>query len=192
MIESTPIPELKIIRPKKLTDSRGYFFEAFNFRQLGELGITFVPAQENQSLSVNKGTVRGLHFQRPPRAQAKIIRVLRGRILDVVVDIRVGSPTFKRSVSVELDADEGRQLYIPVGFAHGFCTLEPDTEVCYLIDEYYDAACDSVINWREPDFQIDWPEFAGASLSDKDSSAPFLKDIATPFLFPAHGSTPHP
>lgn len=177
------IAEVKFLKPTRFSDERGYFSEVFNFYNLEKIGIQFRPAQENQSMSKVTGTVRGLHFQRHPFAQTKLLRVLKGRIFDVAVDIRFGSPTFGRWVGEELTAAGGEQLFIPAGFAHGFCTLEPDTEVAYLVDARYDAASDGAILWNDPALAIQWPPFAGAALSAKDASAPRLADIDAPFTF---------
>eukprot|EP01037_Dinobryon_pediforme_P017361 gene17365-17552_t len=145
--------------------------EVFNRDLLSRSGIDFQPVQENQSLSKTTGTVRGLHFQRSPFVQAKLVRVLRGRIFDVVVDIRVGSATFGKWVGAELSADGGDQIFIPGGFAHGFCTLTPDCEIAYLVDNFYSPECDGAVLWNDPAIGIHWPDFAGAVLSDKDARA---------------------
>ena len=181
LIEATDIPDVKHVVPKKFADERGYFVEVFNKKIYESAGLDFTPVQENQSLSKIKGTVRGLHFQRAPFVQTKLVRVLRGSIYDVAVDIRTGSATYGRWVGVELTATGGEQLYIPGGFAHGFCTLQPDTEIAYLVNSSYSAECDGGVLWNDPMFGIPWPEFAGAVLSDKDRSAPRLGEIASPF-----------
>ena len=131
------IPEVKLIVPKRFEDRRGFFSEIYNARLLADAGITDTFVQDNLSLSTDVGTIRGLHFQRPPYAQAKLVRVSRGRILDVAVDLRRSSPTYGRHVSAEISAENRAQIYIPIGFAHGFCTLEPDTEVVYKVSNYY-------------------------------------------------------
>jgi dTDP-4-dehydrorhamnose 3,5-epimerase len=181
LIEPTRIPEVLRITPRRLSDARGHFVEVFNHGNLLAAGVDFRPVQENQSLSRTPGTVRGLHFQRPPFAQAKLVRVLRGRIFDVAVDIRMGSPTYRHWIGAELSSSGGEQLYIPVGFAHGFCTLEPDSELAYLVDAPYSPACDGTVRWDDVDIAIDWPETAGAVISEKDSSAPRLADLTPPF-----------
>ena len=188
-IESLGIEEIKLIAPTKFGDDRGHFVEVFNHLSLRKSGIMFAPVQENQSLSRSEGTIRGLHFQTPPAPQAKLVRVLRGRIFDVAVDLRRGSPTWGKWVSATLTAEGGEQLLVPVGFAHGFCTLEPDTEVAYLVDGYYSRENDRGILWNDPDIGIEWPDVAGAVLSDKDCIAPKLADIPDPF--PDHGRDPN-
>jgi dTDP-4-dehydrorhamnose 3,5-epimerase len=181
VIEETTIPGVMRLQPKKFGDARGHFVEVFNRKVCEAAGLAFQPVQENQSLSRITGTVRGLHFQRAPHVQAKLVRVLRGSIFDVAVDIRLGSPTYGQWVGAELTSSGGEQLFIPGGFAHGFCTLEPDTEIAYLVDGYYSAECDGGILWNDPDLRIAWPTFAGAVLSAKDEAAPRLSDIPPPF-----------
>lgn len=171
------IPDVRLITPRRFTDDRGWFSETFSLRTLDTIFC-----QDNMSLSVNAGTVRGLHFQRPPSAQAKLVMVLQGRILDVAVDIRRASPTFGQHVAVELSAAEGNQLYIPRGFAHGFCTLEPGTQVMYKVDSFYAPEADAGIFWADPDLAINWPvRVDQAHLSPKDLGLPRLKDIESPF-----------
>ena len=181
LIEATEIPDVKRIVPKKFGDDRGYFVEVFNRSAIAKTGLDFQPVQENQSLSKSIGTVRGLHFQRAPHVQAKLVRVLRGSIFDVAVDIRVGSATYGHWVAAELTAAGGEQLFIPGGFAHGFCTLKAETEVAYLVDNHYAAECDGSILWNDPALGIEWPSVAGTVLSDKDRLASSLADIAPPF-----------
>ena len=181
--EPTEIADVILIRPTRFTDDRGHFSEVFNATKMANKKIIFLPVQENQSLSKIKGTVRGLHFQRAPHIQAKLIRVLRGSIFDVAVDIRLGSPTYGKWVGAKLTSAEGEQLFIPGGFAHGFCTLEPDTEVAYLVDCQYAPECDAAIHWTDPTIAIEWPDFAGASVSEKDGKAQNLSDLAPPFRF---------
>ena len=163
--------------PKRHGDARGWFMESYNRRTLQALGIDACFVQDNQSLSRPVGTVRGLHFQVPPFAQAKLVGVLAGAILDVVVDIRRGSPTFGRHVAVELTAAGGEQLYVPEGFAHGFCTIEPDSMIFYKVTNYYSGEHDWGIRWDDPALAIDWPVAAGAAtLSKKDSAWPTLAE----------------
>jgi dTDP-4-dehydrorhamnose 3,5-epimerase len=177
-VEATAIPDVKILTPKRFGDHRGFFTEIYNRQRFAEAGITTEFVQDNHSLSAAVGTVRGLHFQSEPFAQAKLVRVVRGRILDVAVDIRRSSPTFGRHVAVELSAENGRQLFIPVGFAHGFCTLEPDTEIQYKVSAYYAAAHDHGIAWDDPALGIEWPVPPDeAVLSDKDRRQPMLADL---------------
>jgi dTDP-4-dehydrorhamnose 3,5-epimerase len=178
----TEIPEVKVLVPKRFGDSRGWFSETWNRRTLAQAGVDLEFVQDNHSLSVPAGTVRGLHFQTPPFAQDKLVRVLRGAILDVAVDLRRASPTFGRHVSVRLDASEGLQLLVPAGFAHGFVTIEPDTEVFYKVTNYYSPEHDRGLLWNDPDLGIDWgidPE--RVLLSDKDRRQPRLRDIETAF-----------
>lgn len=179
-----PLAGLKLITPKKFGDNRGFFSETYNAEMLAELGIRERFVQDNHSLSVEKGTVRGLHFQSPPHAQAKLVRVSRGSILDVAVDLRRGSPTYGQHVAVELSAENWHQLFIPVGFAHGFCTLAPNTELQYKVSDYYAPECDGGILWNDPALAIAWPDFAGAQLSPKDLTLPRFEEFDTPF---AHG-----
>lgn len=181
-VYETQIPAVKRVVPKRHGDARGWFCESFRVDQLAEGGITDVFLQDNQSFSAEKGTVRGLHFQTAPAAQAKLVRVLAGAILDVAVDIRQGSPTFGRHVAVRLDAESGEQLFVPVGFAHGFCTLEPNTMIAYKVTDYYSRENDRGILWNDPMLAIEWPvSEAEAVLSDKDRSAPRLSEIDPPF-----------
>lgn len=182
--EELALPGVILFTPKRFGDDRGFFSETFNHRtfEAHAPGVNFV--QDNHSLSRDIGVVRGLHFQTPPHAQGKLVRVTRGRVLDVAVDIRVGSPTYGQHVAVELSAENWQQLWIPVGFAHAFCTLEPDTEFCYKVTDYYAPECDAGIAFDDPDLGIDWPiDTEKAILSDKDRQLPKLKDYASPFRF---------
>jgi dTDP-4-dehydrorhamnose 3,5-epimerase len=176
------IDAVRLIRPRRIPDARGYFAETWNQRGFAEAGIDTAFVQDNYSYSRAIGTVRGLHYQRQPRAQAKLVRVARGAIFDVAVDLRRGSPSFGKHVSVNLSAEDGSQLFLPVGFAHGFCTLEPDTEVAYKISEFYSPEHDTGILWNDPGLGIDWP-LGGTTpvLSDKDQKLPRLAEIAAPF-----------
>lgn len=179
-IEALDIADVKLLKVKKFGDSRGFFCEAFTRRMHPD--IDFV--QDNLSMSNAVGTVRGLHFQSPPFAQTKLVTVVRGAVFDVAVDIRKGSPTYGRWVSAELDADGLNQLLIPAGFAHGFCTLQPDTLLFYKVDAYYAAAHDHGILWNDPALSIPWPvDPAEAILSDKDRRLPRLADIDIPFVY---------
>lgn len=183
-IEPTEIPEVLLITPNRFGDARGWFSETFRADRLAEAGFDRPFVQDNHSLSGDRGTVRGLHFQVAPHAQDKLVRCTRGRILDVAVDIRVGSPTYGRHVSAELSAENGRQLLVPIGFAHGFLTLEPDCEVQYKVTGYYSKECDRGILWNDPDLGIDWTTAASeAILSDKDRNAPLLKDCEPFFTY---------
>lgn len=181
-IESLAIADVKLITPKRFADARGYFSETWNQAALHAAGVDAVFVQENQSLSRHVGTVRGLHFQTPPRAQHKLVRVLKGRIFDVAVDLRRNSATYGQWISAQLSAESGTQIFVPVGFAHGFCTLEPDTEVAYLVSDGYAPAADSALHWRDPHLAIDWPiDPAAAMLSDKDAAAPAFAKFSSPF-----------
>lgn len=181
-IQATAIEDVKIITPKRFADDRGYFVETYNAARLAERSILAHFVQDNQSLSREVGTVRGLHFQTPPFAQAKLVRVVAGAILDIAVDIREASSTYGQYVAVELSADDGRQLFIPAGFAHGFCTLVPDTVLTYKVDAHYSASHDAGIIWDDGDIGIVWPTVANTDhLSPKDKVLPKLKNISNPF-----------
>ena len=172
------LPDVKLIRTKRITDMRGYFAEAYVHRDFAMAGIADEFVQDNQSFSSAMGTVRGLHFQIPPFAQAKLVRVLRGKILDVVVDLRRGAATFGKHLTVELNAENGDQLFVPVGFAHGFCTLVPDTEVFYKVNNVYSSAHDRGLNWADPALGIRWPVNENqAILSEKDRALPILSAL---------------
>jgi dTDP-4-dehydrorhamnose 3,5-epimerase len=178
------IPDLKLIEPKKFGDHRGFFSEVYSRRAFDAAGIVCDFVQDNHSLSAEAGTVRGLHLQTPPAAQAKLIRVIRGAILDVAVDIRVGSPWFGQHCAIELSAENWRQVFVPAGFAHGFCTLEPDTEVVYKVNAFYAPDCDRGILWNDPALGIDWRLGDRAPvLSAKDQTHPALKDFDSPFRY---------
>jgi dTDP-4-dehydrorhamnose 3,5-epimerase len=168
-------PDVVLFAPKRFNDARGFFSETFSLRHLASLGIADAWVQDNYSLSQPKGVVRGLHLQRPPTAQAKLVRVNRGAVFDVILDMRPNSPNFGRHACVELTARDWNQLYIPEGFAHGFCTLEPDTEVIYKTSRYYSPADEVGILWDDPALGIPWPiDPAAALLSPKDSqNVPF-------------------
>jgi dTDP-4-dehydrorhamnose 3,5-epimerase len=187
-INSTQSAHLpRVIIPRRHFDARGWFSEAFHEQRLRELGITCRFVQDNQSSSRQAGTMRGFHFQRPPAAQAKLVSVLRGRILDVAVDIRHGSPSFGKYVSVELSAEAGNQIYIPTGFAHGFVSLEDDVVVMYKASDYYAPSLDAGICWNDPDIAFPWP-FKDADIvkSEKDERLPRLKDFESPFPYDGH------
>jgi dTDP-4-dehydrorhamnose 3,5-epimerase len=184
---STEIPEVKEIRPVRHHDPRGFFSEIFRRSVLRDSGIDAEFLQENHSLSVEAGVVRGLHFQTPPEAQAKLVRVAAGSIFDVAVDIRAGSPTYGRHVGRVLSAADGNQLFVPEGFAHGFCTLEPNTEVVYKVTRYYSREHDFGLAWDDRDLAIAWPVARGAALlSDKDRRQPLLGELADCFRYDAH------
>jgi dTDP-4-dehydrorhamnose 3,5-epimerase len=177
-VVSLDIPDVKIIRPKKFGDHRGFFSETYTKKTFEAAGLQYDFVQDNHSLSAEVGTVRGLHFQLPPFAQDKLVRVVRGAILDVAVDIRKGSPTFGRHVSAVVSAAEWNQILVPIGFAHGFCTLEPDTEVIYKVTNYYSPEHDRGLLWNDPELGIDWPVAADkAHLSDKDHKHPTFAQL---------------
>ncbi len=181
-VVSLDIPDVKIIRPKKFGDHRGFFSETYNKKTFEAAGLQYDFVQDNQSLSAEVGTIRGLHFQLPPFAQDKLVRVVRGAILDVAVDIRKDSPTFGRHVSAVISAAEWNQILVPIGFAHGFCTLEPDTEVIYKVTNYYSAEHDRGLLWNDPELGIDWPVSADkARLSDKDYKHPTFAQLGDLF-----------
>ena len=183
-VETLEIEGLKLITPAIFRDERGFFSETYNQKALAEAAIDHPFVQDNQSLSRLKGVVRGLHFQIPPNAQGKLVRVTRGAIFDVAVDIRHGSPSFGRHASVVLSADNWSQLWVPEGFAHGFCTLEPDTEVIYKVTDFYAPKCDRGLAWDDPDLGIAWPlPEAQVILSDKDRRHPRLRDLPAHFNY---------
>ena len=176
-IQETPLAGVKIITPRRFGDRRGFFSEVYNETRWREAGVDVRFVQDNHSRSAAVGTIRGLHFQIAPHAQDKLVRVARGRILDVAVDLRRSSPTFGRHVAVELSAENWRQLLVPIGFAHGFCTLEPETEVIYKVTNYYSPAHDHGLAFDDPALAIAWPvDAAKAILSDKDRRLPRLAD----------------
>lgn len=174
-IFQTEIKEIKIIIPHKNGDERGFLFESYHKKSFSDFGLNLDFVQENHSLSFQKGTIRGLHFQKPPYAQAKLIRVLRGSIFDVAVDIRKNSSTFGKYVTCILSNENLRQIFIPEGFAHGFCTLEENTEVCYKVSNPYSPAYEEGIIWNDQNLNIQWPEFEVYVLSEKDKKWPGFK-----------------
>lgn len=176
-VETTKLDGVLVLEPRCFDDSRGFFFESYNERTLLEHGVTTRFVQDNHSYSFRRGTIRGLHFQREPHAQAKLVRVTRGAVIDYAVDIRPDSQTFGRYVGVELSAANRRQLLIPAGFAHGFCTLADDTEVLYKASDFYAPAAEGGIVWNDCDLAIDWPvPEAEAILSERDCALPGLTD----------------
>lgn len=176
---------VKIIEPRRFGDTRGWFTEVYSVSAAATQGIDCTFVQDNHSLSRPIHTLRGLHFQRPPHGQDKLVRCIRGRIYDVAVDLRLGSPSYGRWVGAELSAENGRQLFVPVGFAHGFVTLEPDTEVTYKVSDVYAPACDGGIRWDDPAIGIIWPITRGAvpELSAKDEALMSLDDFESPFPY---------
>ncbi|HVF92837.1 MAG TPA: dTDP-4-dehydrorhamnose 3,5-epimerase [Sphingomonas sp.] len=177
------VPQL--IEPKRFGDARGWFTEVYAEPSFAARGIDCRFVQDNHSLSVPRFTLRGLHFQTPPHGQAKLVRCIRGSIFDVAVDVRAGSPTYGHWVGATLSADNGHQLFVPVGYAHGFLTLEADCEVSYKVSALYAPECDGGIRWDDPAIAIDWPIPAGVvpELSGKDTVLPLLADFASPFPY---------
>ncbi|ARU00392.1 dTDP-4-dehydrorhamnose 3,5-epimerase [Yoonia vestfoldensis] len=184
-ITTTKLPGVLILTPARFGDARGFFSESWNRKTLAAQGITLDFVQDNHSLSAQIGTIRGLHFQSPPHAQAKLVRCGRGCLFDVVVDIRRGSPSYGHWLGAELSAENGQQILVPAGFLHGFITRAPDTEIIYKCTDYYAPACDGAVRFDDPDIGIDWGLPAGVApvLSDKDAAAPLLRDLDSPFIF---------
>lgn len=179
------ISPVSLITARRHGDSRGWFTEIYSEPTFAALGIECRFVQDNHSLSTPAFTLRGLHFQTPPRGQDKLVRCIRGRIFDIAVDIRKGSPTYGQWVGAELSAENGHQLFIPIGFAHGFVTLEPDCEVSYKCSDTYAPDCDGGIRWNDPAIGIDWPIPTGTipELSTKDAAQPLLADFDSPFAY---------
>lgn len=174
----------RIVVPKRHGDGRGWFSESFHKDRLRGVGIACDFVQDNQSSSTNAGTLRGLHFQLPPAGQAKLVQVLKGSVLDVIVDVRNGSPTYGKHVSATLSAANSYQVYVPIGFAHGFITLEPDVLIMYKVSHFYEAALDSGIRWNDPDIDVPWPiKESNITLSEKDRRLPLLKEFSSPFPY---------
>ena len=182
-IQETKLPGVMLLKPKRFGDHRGFFAETYSRREFTGLGEDIEFVQDNHSLSTAVGTVRGLHFQAPPKAQAKLVRCGRGAIFDVAVDIRRGSPTYGQWVGFTLSAENGAQLYIPAGFAHGFATLEPSSEIVYKCSDYYAPETEGSLRWDDPDIGIEWPVTGPQVLSEKDAAAPLLADFNSPFTF---------
>jgi len=180
----TAIEGVRLLRPRRYPDARGWFQESWNARSYAEAGLPTSFLQDNLALNHEVATLRGLHFQRPPAAQGKLVWVLAGAVLDVVVDIRVGSPTYGRHVAVELDAAEGCQLWVPEGFAHGYCTVQPHTLFMYKVTRYYDPASEAGIDPYDPALAIAWPfDRARAILNEKDRRLPRLAELQSPFSY---------
>lgn len=183
-IRATDLPDVKVLTPRRFGDARGYFSETWNAARMAAAGLSTEFVQDNESLSAKPGTLRGLHYQSPPFAQAKLVRVARGSVRDVAVDVRRGSPTYGRWVAEVLSAENAAQLLVPRGFLHGFVTLEPDTLVLYKVDNGYDAASDGSVLWNGAGLDIDWGvREADVTLSDKDRAAPAFKDWVSPFEY---------
>jgi len=172
-----------LIKPTYHKDHRGFFAETYSRKKYLEYGIDVEFVQDNHSISKELGTLRGLHFQAPPHAQAKLVRCGRGALFDVAVDIRRGSPTYGKWESYELTAENGYQLYVPIGFAHGFMTLEQESEIVYKCSDYYAPETEKSISWKDPDIQICWPKLNKPILSKKDAAAPILEDFESPFIY---------
>ena len=172
-----------LIKPTHHRDHRGFFAETYSRKKYLEYGIDVEFVQDNHSVSKELGTLRGLHFQAPPHAQAKIVRCGRGSIFDVCVDIRRGSPTYRRWQGFQLTPENGHQVYIPIGFAHGFMTLEPDSEIVYKCTDYYAPQTEASVLWNDPDIGISWPKLDKLILSKKDADAPILQNFESPFIY---------
>lgn len=182
-VASLSIPEVRLIKPVKHGDHRGFFSETYNRQAFAAAGIDSQFVQDNHSLSGEVGTLRGLHFQVPPRAQAKLLRVVRGAVFDVAVDLRWGSPSYGQYVSTVISAEAWNQIFIPAGFAHGFCTLEPNSEVLYKVSDFYAPDAEQGLLWNDPELGIDWPPEAGTVLSERDRGWPRLRDLSRFFQY---------
>jgi dTDP-4-dehydrorhamnose 3,5-epimerase len=181
-VEALAIPDVLLIAPRSFEDARGVFSETWNQRAFAEAGIATAFVQDNHVRSAAVGTLRGLHYQIPPHAQGKLVRVIRGAIFDVAVDLRRQSPTYGRHVGAILSAANTHQIWVPVGFAHGYVTLEPDTEVLYKVTDYYAPGSEGGLLWNDPALGIDWPvDTASVVLSDKDTVLPRLDAVSSPF-----------
>lgn len=183
-VQPTALPGVMLLTPRRFGDARGFFSETWNRQRMADHGITIDFVQDNHSLSAEVGTVRGLHFQAPPNAQDKLVRCGRGRLFDVAVDIRVGSPTYGNWIGVELSAENGKQLLIPAGFLHGFVTRAPDTEIVYKCSDYYAPETEGAVRYDDPMVGIDWGvDATTAVLSDKDAQAQGFKTFNSPFTW---------
>ncbi len=184
---------VKLIRPRRFGDDRGWFVETYNREKYARLGVNVQFQQDNHSLSRSPWVLRGLHFQTPPRGQDKLVRCVRGRIWDLAVDVRKHSPTYGQWVAAELSAENGHQLFVPVGFAHGFLTLEPDTEVEYKVSDLYAPECDGGLIWNDRALAVAWPlDGAAPLLSDKDTRLPTLAEFDSPFVYDGDPLSPLP
>lgn len=183
IVETLPLPGLCVLIPARFGDARGFFSESWNRDRMAEHGFDIDFVQDNHSLSAQVGTVRGLHFQAPPRAQVKLVRCGRGALFDVAVDIRKGSPTYGHWAGVELTAENGKQLLVPAGFAHGFVTRLPDTEIIYKCSDSYAPETEGALRFDDPDLGIDWGLSGAPILSDKDAAAPGLAGFDSPFVW---------
>jgi dTDP-4-dehydrorhamnose 3,5-epimerase len=181
-IRATALPEVKVLTPRRFGDARGYFCETWSAARMGASSLDLAFVQDNESLSARAGTLRGLHYQAPPFAQTKLVRVAKGAILDVAVDARRDSPTYGKWVAEEISAANGAQILVPRGFLHGFVTLTDDTLVIYKVDNVYDAASDGAVIWNDADIGIAW-SVENVVLSDKDRLAPAFRDWTSPFEY---------
>jgi len=179
-VTETKLKDVYLIKPKQFGDNRGWFMESYSKRDFEAAGLNIDFVQDNRSFTALKGTVRGLHFQRPPMAQTKLLSCLRGRIMDVAVDLRHDSPTYLQWIGVELSEDDPTQILIPKGFAHGFVTLSDDVEIMYKVDAFYSPECDGGVRWNDPDIGVDWG-VTDPVLSEKDQHSPFLRDLPAIF-----------
>ncbi len=179
----TAIPGVYIIEPQVFGDHRGYFMETWSTKNFEDIGLNFNFVQDNQSFTAQKGALRGVHFQNDPMSQTKLVRVIQGAVMDVAVDLRKGSPTYKKWVAVELSAENKRMLLIPRGFGHGFKTLTENVEFCYKVDNLYSRECDRGIRFDDPTINIDWGEIKEEYLSAKDLNAPLLDDSDCNFVY---------
>ena len=178
------IPDVRLLLPKKFGDDRGFFSETYNFMAFRKAGMDLTFVQDNHVFSAEKWTMRGLHFQSPPYAQDKLLRVVRGSVLDLAVDIRRGSPTYGRHVSAVLSAEAWNQILVPIGFAHAYLTLEPNTEVLYKVTNYRAPEHDHGLLWNDPDLGIDWPVAEDqVEISEKDRAQPLFRDLHSPFEY---------
>ena len=183
IVRETKLPGVVVLEPKRFQDDRGFFCESWNAKRMAEAGLDIAFVQDNHSLSLDVNTVRGLHFQTPPHAQAKLVRCGRGRLFDVAVDVRIGSPTYGQWGGEELSFENGLQLLIPAGFLHGFVTREPETEIIYKCSDYYSSEADGAVHWDS--CGIDWALTGEPKLSGKDLNAPRLEDFNSPFTWEA-------
>jgi len=190
-VTPTGIPDVVRLVPRRFADQRGYLSETWSARRLAEVGLEAAFVQDNHSHSLKAGTVRGLHYQAPPMAQAKLVWVARGAVFDVAVDVRRGSPTYGQWVGTTLSAEDGAQLLIPKGFLHGFVTLQPQTDVLYKVDAFYAPECEGAVRFDDPDLAIDWGlDPKDAVLSEKDAQAPLFRDFVSPFSYASPDGTP--
>lgn len=182
-VQETNLPGVLVLQPTRHGDERGFFSEVWSSRTMADAGLNFDFVQDNLSLSAEVGTLRGLHFQAPPLAQAKLVQCLQGRLHDVVVDIRKGSPTYGQNFTIDLTFENGQQLLVPAGFLHGFVTREPNTIISYKVDNFYSRECDGAVLWSS--CEVDWQVAGDPIISAKDAAAPTLEDFDSPFVWEA-------